>query len=69
MMNPAQLLQKWLEARLPGDARAWLSDASEKLRNGGDTDLYRSVSLVTRKIGKADLLLTTDELKQAGGRT
>lgn len=64
-MNPAQLLQKWLETRLPGDARAWLSDASEKLRNGGDTDLYRSVSLVTRKIGKADLLLTNDELKQA----
>ncbi len=65
MTNPAHLLQKWLEARLPGDARAWLSDASEKLRNGSDTDLYRSVSLVTRKIGKADLSLTTEELKQA----
>jgi len=65
-MNPAQLLQKWLEARLPADARAWLAEAASKLRNGSDTDLYRSVSLVTRKVGKADLALAGNELQQAG---
>ena len=65
MMNPIQLLQKWLEARLPADARAWLGEATNKLRNGSDTDLFRSVSLVTRKVGKADLNLTSEELKNA----
>ncbi len=65
-MNPAQLLQKWLELRLPADARAWLAEAATKLRNGSDTDLYRSVSLVTRKIGKTDLALAPNEREQAG---
>ncbi len=64
-MNPILLLQKWLEARLPADARAWLAEAVQRMRSGGDTDLYRSVSLVTRKIGKADLALTAEELNQA----
>ena len=64
-MNPTRFLQKWLEARLPAEARAWLAEAAGKLRIGGDTDLYRSISLVTRKIGKADLALTSEELKQA----
>ena len=64
-MSPIQLLKGWLEARLPVDARAWLSDAAEKLRSGSDTDLYRSISLVTRKVGKTDLGLTSAELKQA----
>ena len=65
-MNPTQLLQKWLESRLPADARAWLAEAATKLRNGSDTDLYRSVSLVTRKVGKADLALAPNEREQAG---
>jgi hypothetical protein len=65
MMNPTQLLQNWLEARLPAEARIWLAEATGRLRSGGDTDLYRSVSLVTRKIGKADLAPTPGELKQA----
>jgi hypothetical protein len=65
-MTPAQLLRKWLDARLSADASTWLSAAAEKMRNGSDTDLYRSVSLVTRKIGKADLSLSAAELKQAG---
>lgn len=64
-MNPTQLLQAWLEAKLPAEARAWLAEAAGKIRSGSDTDLYRSVSLVTRKVGKADLALTTADLKQA----
>ncbi len=65
MMTPTQLLKKWFEASLPADALTWLSDAAEKLRKGGDTELYRSISLVTRKIGKADLALTAAGLKHA----
>jgi len=64
-MTPKELLQQWFVARLPADARAWLAEAAQRLRNGSDTDLYRSISLVSRKIGKADLALTTAELKQA----
>jgi len=64
-MTPELLLKQWLEARLPVDGRAWLEDAAEKLRNGSDADLYRSVSLVTRKIGKTDLAPTAAELQQA----
>ena len=64
-MTPIELLNEWLEVRLPVDARAWLSDAAEKLRSGSDTELYRSISLVTRKIGKSDLALTSAELKRA----
>lgn len=65
MMTPEQLLKQWLDSRLPADAQTWLADAAQRLRNGSDADLYRSVSLVTRKIGKADLALTAAEMRQA----
>ena len=64
-MNPELLLKQWLDDRLPVDAQSWLGDAAQKLRDGGDADLYRSISLVTRKIGKADLALSPEELRQA----
>ncbi len=64
-MTPELLLKQWLDSRLAANARTWLAEAAQKLRNGGDTELYRSISLVTRKIGKADVALTAAELKQA----
>ena len=64
-MKSEALLKEWLEARLPADGLAWLSEAAEKLRQGSDTDLYRSVSLVARRIGKADLALSPAEMRQA----
>jgi len=64
-MTPELLLKQWLDSRLPADAKTWLGDAAQRLRNGSDTDLYRSVSLVTRKIGKADLALGPAEMRQA----
>src|SRR5436190_560227 len=64
-MNPASLLKRWLESKLPVEGRAWLFGAAEKLQGGTDADLYRSISLVTRKVGKADLRLDADQLKQA----
>ena len=65
-MTPELLLKQWLDSRLPADAQTWLADAAQRVRNGGDTELYRSVSLVTRKIGKADLALSPAEMRQAG---
>jgi hypothetical protein len=64
-MTPELLLKQWLDVRLPVDAQSWLGDAAQKLRNGSDADLYRSISLITRKIGKADLALSPGEMKQA----
>jgi len=65
-MTPAQALEQWLVARLPGDAAEWLQSSAQWLRDGGgDKDLYMSVSLVPRKIGKADLGLSAAELGQA----
>lgn len=65
-MTPAQAIEQWLVGRLPGDAAAWLKDSAQRLRGGGsDKDLYMSVSLVPRKIGKADLALSAAELGQA----
>jgi hypothetical protein len=64
-MTPVQLLQQWLEKRLSAEAGVWLAEAAAKLKGGSDTDLYRSISLVTRKIGKADLALTPGQLQHA----
>ena len=65
-MTPVQALEKWLVARLPGDATEWLQSNAQWLRDGGgDKDLYMSVSLVPRKIGKADLALSAAELGEA----
>lgn len=64
-MTPEELLKHWLDSRLPVDAQCWLADAAQRLQGGTDSDLYRLVSLVTRKIGKADLALTPVEMKQA----
>ena len=65
-MTPVQALEQWLIARLPGDAAQWVKSSAQWLRDGGgDKDLYMSVSLVPRKIGKADLGLSAAELGQA----
>jgi hypothetical protein len=65
-VNPAQLLEKWLKARLPAEAAAWLDKTAQSLRQGTDRDFYIAISLVSRKIGKSDLALTEAELAQAG---
>jgi hypothetical protein len=65
-MTPRDLLQQWLQRRLPQEASAWLLDAARRTQSSsGDAELFRAVSLVTRKIGKADLSPTEDELRAA----
>ena len=64
-MNPAQLIEQWLETRLPAEAGGWLETTAQALRAGSDRDFYIAISLVARKIGKADLALTAAELAQA----
>lgn len=65
-MSPAALLRQWLDARLPAEAAAWLREAAARLEGGGsDRDLYRDVSLVARRCGKAPLALSEAECAAA----
>lgn len=65
-MTPRQLLARWLSRQIPADAQAWLDKSVAQIRSSGkDADLYLAVSLVTRKVGKADLTLTEADLSDA----
>ena len=65
-MSPRDLLDRWLGAQLPAEAVAWLGKAATQLQaSGTDSDLYMAVSLVTRKVGKADLRLSDADLRDA----
>ena len=55
-MTATALLQQMLGRRLDAAAAAWLHESVASLRGGGnDRDLYRCVSLASRKLGKAPL--------------
>ncbi len=59
-------MRRWLQDQLSPDAWGWLSQTITRLENGGaDRDLYLAVSLVPRKLGKADLVLNADDLAAA----
>ncbi len=65
-MTPATLLQQWLAQRLDAAAATWLRESVAGLADGGsDRDLYRLVSLVSRKLGKAPLALDAAALAAA----
>lgn len=65
-MIPRELLVRWLSRQLPADAAAWLAKSSAQIESSGkDADIYLAVSLVTRKVGKADLALSESDLLEA----
>lgn len=65
-MTPEGLLQQWLDRRLDAAGAAWLRESVSALAGGGtDRDLFRAVSLVSRKLGKAPLALSDAELASA----
>ena len=67
-MRHVALLETWLIKRLPGPARAWLQEAVTRLGAGAtERELYLLVSQVARRVGKAPLALTNDELAAAAG--
>lgn len=66
-MTPAAALQQWLGRRLDAAADAWLGEAVASVEaTGTDRELFRTVSLVSRRLGKAPLVLDDAELAQAG---
>lgn len=55
-MNIELALQQWLEQRLDAASVRWLREAVASVAGSGtDRDLFRCVSLVSRKLGKAPL--------------
>ena len=65
-MSPTSLLRQWLDARLNATASQWLGESIHCLAaGGGDRDLFRLISLVSRKLGKAPLALDATALASA----
>ena len=65
-MTPAAALHRWLERRLDAPAFAWLGESVAGVEAATtDRELFRCVSLVSRKLGKASLGLDDGELAQA----
>ena len=68
MTTPEALMAAWLERQLPPRAADWFLTQRERLRAGGvsERDFNLAVSLVPRRLGKADLLLGPEDLSAAG---
>ncbi len=65
-MTPRELLARWLSRQLPADATAWLEKSAAQVGSSSkDADVYLAVSLVTRKVGKADLALSDADVREA----
>lgn len=65
-MMPAAALQQWLDQRLEPPAAQWLRECAASLAlDGTDRELFRWVSVISRKLGKAPLALDLAELAVA----
>jgi len=58
-------IEQWLQKRLPADQFTWLSDRLDRLAGGSDRDLYISFGMIPRKLGRDDLALTDEEMRDA----
>ena len=66
LLSPEAALQQWLDARLDAPAAQWLQGAVASLAQATtDRELFRSISLVSRKLGKAPLALDANSLALA----
>ncbi len=64
-MSPEAVLRRWLDKRLEPAAAGWLDEQASRVRGGGDRELFLATGLVTRRLGKAPLAPTADELAAA----
>jgi hypothetical protein len=64
--TPTSLLQAWLRRQLPGEAADWLDGQAAGLRDAQtDRAFFLAISLVHRRIGKADLDLSAADVAAA----
>ena len=59
------LLDRWLDARLPPDAAAWLEEQDIAVAEGNKRALFLAFGMTARKTGKADLQLEIDDFADA----
>jgi hypothetical protein len=61
-----ELLRTWVGRRVSPDALAWLDAQIAKLRSGpADKDIYLALGYATRRLGKADLELSEQDIAAA----
>jgi hypothetical protein len=64
--RPIDLMAGWLRAQLAPDAWSWLAEQRERLEAGTSLrDFNMAISLVPRRLGKADLVLEDAALRAA----
>ncbi len=64
--RPIDLMATWLRAQLPPEAWSWLAGKREHLEAGASArDFNMAISLVPRRLGKADLVLDDAALRAA----
>ncbi len=60
-----KLLEAWLEKQVSPEAMAWLRERIEKAAAGDQKTLFLAFGMIPRKLGKADLTLSKEDLKAA----
>ena len=64
--RPGSLLRSWLQRQLSEADYGWLMEQLEKLRQDpGDRSLHIALGMAPRRLGKADLELSADDLAAA----
>lgn len=64
--QPKELLRHWLDRQLEPEAGDWLAQQLDELgRGAADRALYMAISFVQRRLGKADLALSPEDLAAA----
>lgn len=66
MTTPAELLRHWVMHRAPAEAAVWFEETLARLaREPTDRTLYIALGFAPRRLGKADLALSAEELDAA----
>ncbi|MFW5678880.1 MAG: EboA domain-containing protein [Pseudomonadota bacterium] len=64
--TPVDLLRRWVQRQARAEAWAWLDERLAALEeDAGERDLYIVLGLIPRRLGKADLALTSADLEAA----
>jgi hypothetical protein len=65
-LAPIQLLSTWVSNRAPRDAAKWFQQQLAAVQSvGSDKDLFLALGYAIRRLGKADLALSPEDLRAA----